>query len=315
MSRKRKPNRGNPANKARRVTIDDPLLKAKIEFYDRFDWKRFHQRARQFKTLDLSDPTLDVVAEVRDVVRGNDPEGSVFPFSWDSYITGQLWRARKISRDKGLLGYTVGDLWEPPSILARQGRLNRSGESLLYTCSDPWTALREARVEGEGTGFILIKYVITRELPLLRLGAPNPDTQLSPGHQAVEAAISQFVLDVIRTPAGDHGPDTYRFTYNLLNEFYPLNSGREIGWQYESTRVPGDMNIALPGARAREVLEPRGLVVGRVDYDESLTNFGVQFLDWTDTVEPIPPYGNIPFETFKKINPGPKQTPLDLLPN
>lgn len=317
MAKSRKRIRKLKADRPRLHPEDREIRRLKEAYYSKFEMSAFDAKRDRFEALDLGSPELSVVDEVKRVVGVEGLDSQLFPFSWDSWDPGQIhvWRARRISRDKAIVGYVPEDLWEPPSRVVGQGRFNEGREPLFYACLEsPFTALREARVSGEGAGFILMKYALTGgELRVKRVGVPNSDPDIRPRYRKMERQVVQFVVDTIRTPAEEHGLSTYGFTRDLLHEFYPLKGGHELGWRYESIQVPGTWNVALPAMVAHELLELRGVVVGRIAHDNGGHDFSVNFLDWTEDCEPRDG-GFIGFPTFG-ASPGPGETMLDLLPD
>ncbi|MGC0252156.1 RES family NAD+ phosphorylase [Pseudactinotalea sp. Z1748] len=297
---------------------DQFLVEQKEAYYSNFDWDEYRARRDRYWKLDLSRSDVDAPAEVRHVIQAGNDQTALTSFSWHAWYPGEihLWRTRKVSREKAYQGYWVEDLWEPPPRKSIPGRFNHAGEPLLYAClDDPWAAIREARVAGRGDIFIVMKYALVGgELRVKRIGVPHPDSNLRWGHRAIEYEISMFIEAAIRAPAGDHGPDTYGFTRELLHEFYPLAGGQEEGWMYESVQVPQAWNLALPPNVAHRLLELRGVVVGVVaEEDNGGLDFRVEMPDWTDSVTPLNG-GRIGFPTFKpELKPG--QTPLDVLPD
>jgi RES domain len=291
------------------------MQRLKKRFYSTFKLDEFRRRRTEFLALDLSDPTIDVVGAAKHVAHPDPAIDRLLPFSWNAWYAGEVnfWRARAISRNKGIAGYYEEDLWEPPPRLVREGRFNRAGEPLFYAAVDnPGLALREARVRDVDQGFVLTKFALTAsQLRLIRVGPPNPDSTLTWREQVIEAELCKFLEDAIRSPAEDRGVSTYNFTHDLLREFYELSDPSMDGWLYQSAQVDGEWNIALPAETAHSSLKVRGMIVGRVEGMDGPKITEVAFRDWADYTC-ILDSGEVRFPTE---NVDPAQNPIYLLPD
>ena len=200
-------------------------------------------------------------------------EDWVFPFSWDEYLPGtDFWRVRRVTPQQLQAGLTVGDLWEAPREFVPAGRLNLPNESLLYTClGNPLGPMAEAGLEA-GDTFIMIWYRLLEPIVFKRVGVTNPDRDLTDQEQRIEEALSSFIRDVLAIPADKHGARIYALTQQVLRQFYPLDSGWETGWTYESTLSAGLLNAAIEAETAHAKLAVNSLIAGRV---ESIDQTGV----------------------------------------
>lgn len=288
------------------------LLRRKKAYYSGFRLDDFRRRREEFRALDLGDPKFDVVAAARVVTQSPSTTDHLLPFSWESYYPGDavLWRARAITREQGIAGFFEEDLWDPPRSLSGTGRMNKAGERLLYASLDtPGIALRESRIAGVGQRFAMAKFGLSRRMTLMRIGPPNHDPSLTFRERLLEAEIGAMLEDAIRSPTADRGPDTYRFTRELLHHYYPLPDEHH-GWLYRSARDIREWNVALPSSRARSVLEFRGVVIGYVASDRGPRDLDVSYADWA-THEDVLPNGRI---GFPNRNVAPAENPVDLLP-
>ncbi|MET0979502.1 MAG: hypothetical protein ABWX63_11850 [Paeniglutamicibacter terrestris] len=257
------------------VHIEPPAEEATVnrlkrKQYRNFDESKFDQRVTDFEKLNFTDPTIDLLNAVENVLRQTPEGGFVLPTSWDEFPPGRLlWRARSISREALRVGdVTPSDLWEAPQQNVAPGRLNAANEPVLYAClGRPLETLLEARLTQPGDTFLLVGYNIWKPLVLHRIGVTNPDSSLSKEHQRIEEKISRFVAESLSIPALNDDPRIYAFTRQLLRTIYMLEPEREVGWAYASTLAgPDVINVAIEPQAARARLEVVTVIAGQVEH-------------------------------------------------
>lgn len=178
------------------------------------------------------------------------PSGTVF------------WRCRAF-QDVSELGPAFAShagAWEPPAAARPSaGRVNRAGESLLYTCAVwPTAAPVEARV-ADGAPFALMKYAAVREVTVADIRATSTYAPLSPAAQTAQAAVLKFYRDVFHG-AGDE-PGSYLLSELVAKDFFDLPN--QDAWMYESVLAPGELNIAFRADRAHDALRLVGVALQR----------------------------------------------------
>lgn len=245
------------------------MTELKRSHYAHFDLQDLRSNINSFfanLTRFSADENLD---RILNIVQVNDR--LLFPFSWDEYPTGEKFvRARKMTREQLLAGITVPDLWEAPAKQTSPGRLNRLREPLLYACAAGPNGngcdlgpLRETRLTA-GDGFILIEYILEGPTSFKRIGISNPDPSLTLKEKLIEEELSKFVTNLMALPALEGSDDTYALTQRVLRSFFPLDSGWESGWIYESTVAAGVINATFETAPAHEKLRVGCVVAGMV---------------------------------------------------
>ncbi len=271
MSERRRPSvwHPKPVGRVEPPADADTVTRLKQEHYANFDLTAFDRRVEAFRQVDMSDPNVDVVEAVEQVLRAGPDAGYILPHSWDELPAGTiLWRARGMTAEALRAGcITDSDLWEAPVQRTGAGRLNRPSEPLLYTCVDmPLGALSEARVTTAGSGFMLIGYEVREPIYVRRIGVSNADDALSREQQLIEERVTRFVAvaEVVSTPADALGTTGYAFTQRLLQHLYSLEPGWESGWIYASTLESDLLNVALEPAPAHSQLALRAVVAGQV---------------------------------------------------
>lgn len=150
--------------------------------------------------------------------------------------------------------------WEPPAAARPSaGRVNRAGESLLYTCAVwPTAAPSEARVT-DGAPFALMKYVAVREVTVADIRATSTFAPLSPAAQTAQAAVLKFYRDVFYG-AGDE-PGCYVLSELVAKDFFDLPN--QDAWMYESVLARGELNVAFRADRAHDALRLVGVALQR----------------------------------------------------
>lgn len=247
------------------------LAELKRPFYSNFDLTAFHENVSAFWSRNFTDRAETILEAMMQTVH---IDGDwIFPFSWDEYLPStDFWRVRRVSPEQLQAGLTVGDLWEAPREFVPAGRLNLPNESLLYTClGNPLGPMMEAGLEA-GDAFIMIWYRLLEPIVFKRVGVTNPDPDLSGQEQRIEEALSIFIRDVLAIPAEKHGAGIYALTQQVLRQFFPLDSGWETGWTYESTRFAGLLNAAIEAEAAHAKLAVKSVIAGRI---ESIDQAGV----------------------------------------
>lgn len=245
----------------------------KRRYYSNFDLMSFRRKRQRFWNLDLTDPTLDIVNEAREVVRSNNmlPNSSLIPHSWDELPVGTfLWRAREMNgRAVTHVEISESDLWEPPKSKVSSGRFNLSGEPLLYACKAlPIDTLSEARITDIHTPFILVGYETAEPLYLRRVGVTS-DPSLTPRQQRIEIELSEFLAQIVSIPEDALGALTYGFTQRILEYYYELEPNWESGWMYLSTLIQiappievEPLNVALEPSAAHAKLRIITVILG-----------------------------------------------------
>jgi len=239
------------------------LVELKRLFYSGFDLNAFNENVAAFWSRDLSERAEDLLEAIIQTMRIG--EDWVFPFSWDEYLPGtDFWRVRRVTPEQLRVGLTVSDLWEAPREFVPAGRLNLPNEPLLYTTlGNPLGPMREAGLEA-GDTFIMIWYRLLEPIVFKRVGATNPDLDLTDQEQRIEEALSVFIKNVLAIPAEQHGPCIYALTQQVLRRFYPLDSNWETGWTYESTLTSGTSNAAIEVEAAHAKLAVNSVIAGRI---------------------------------------------------
>ncbi|MDR6637516.1 RES domain-containing protein [Paenarthrobacter nitroguajacolicus] len=183
-----------------------------------------------------------------------------------------LFRARWIEdKDKQLR--TTSDIWEPKAEhVSRAGRLNSSGESILYTSlASPRTALAECRFE-VGDVFAMSRFEAKDLLSAIVVGFAPLMPGLSEENGRKLQVIQDFLDESFSSKAGRDDPEPYRLSRLLALEFWDMPKQMSSGWAFRSTVDPtgSGWNISFRPARGRQSLRYKEThLYELLDYDET----------------------------------------------
>lgn len=165
---------------------------------------------------------------------------------------------------------TVGDIWTPPTGTS-SGRVNRSGQPILYTSAEwPAVAHRESGAE-LGEIVALSCFAVTDDLELLNLDDMDPQWALNISQQRKWAKLAEFYRWAFRHSGIATGnpahllPQVLTLDFNML--IPPL-----VGYGYRSVLVdsPEAINVALDEQQAASRLRLIGTTVWQIGKPKSL---------------------------------------------
>lgn len=189
-----------------------------------------------------------------------------------------LWRGRKLAPDDHIVPLremrTVADAWEPPAANVNSaGRLNKLGESLLYTTyGDPSAVPDEIRV-ADDEWFSLIKYKVVKRTTLTGIGLSPSTEHLSAaaaaGANAVAGYFQRQYSRKIRTSDGSQ----YALSELIAKYNFDLPPDVHHGWIYRSVEHSHSLNITFRPPEAHLRLELAGVCICKADRTAEQTMF------------------------------------------
>jgi len=233
-------------------------------------------KIKQFRSLDFRVLSEDEIDErIQNVLIHN---GRYSFYSNHCTINkGYMYRVRKIE-DSHLLqvnNYVESDFWDPPAEYAKQGRLNRKGESLLYTAiSRPLTAVQEAKIQ-KGEHFLLIVYEVVKDIEAIEIGG-NFDSQYSGilNHCSKDKIIlnneivNSFLIDEFRRDVGEGTEYLYKLSRTIAGCFGFPNAGTGFdGIKYPAAFDASEWNVCLLPQKARESLRLKNAFIAEHHYE------------------------------------------------
>jgi Flp pilus assembly protein TadD/RES domain-containing protein len=170
-------------------------------------------------------------------------------------LGADLYRARIISEPAQIASQE--DVWMAPPAYIGAGRLNDSGEPLLYTAVNGATALYEVRAK-PGDMVALTRFRVTRQFQSMWLAGAIDEPGLSLASQRKLSPIMRFIEGVFTQEVRSDESHRYIAPDLLAKEFFNVPTKIDA-WTYRSVADPADdlgaVNTCIRGERAKELLE------------------------------------------------------------
>lgn len=134
---------------------------------------------------------------------------------------------------------TTADVWQPaPAFVRSAGRLNSSGESILYTSrEDPTTAVHECRFEVSDM-FAMTRFSAKEAFESTRVGEDPATPGLNADDIRKLGVIQGFLDQAFSAKADAANPDPYRLSRFIAYEFFDLPPDLMKGWAFRSVMDP-----------------------------------------------------------------------------
>jgi len=190
--------------------------------------------------------------------------GSTFSFTTEmrSYEQGQtFYRVRALPPEDTSIPLKtirrIEDAWEPPKqFVNTQGRLNKIGQSILYTCpGDAELAIDEARARSSKY-IALIVYKSSRKINVAVLGDYANSTL--PKDERSKLFYSFLNNEFSRlVQKGSEG--RYSITRAIADTYF--NYPEQDAWCYRSVQSPEKFNVAFLPGKAKSSLDLVGIMI------------------------------------------------------
>lgn len=257
--------------------------------YADLDPEEFQRRATDFAALDLTCCSVSTLRnELMHVLTPPGRSGFTLVPQVRTVPAGTcFWRGRVLPTDDHVLPLRTirrtADVWESPTNLAQQMRLNKQGEPLLYTTLDhPHAVPAEVRLP-TGSNLALILYQASQELHLNCIGLPANWDGLDPEQAGAAALVHEFLAKQFLRRVSDHGHEYY-LSELVAKDLFDLPEECQDGWSYPSVAQAGAVNVAFRPSVAHSKLELTGVALRRVRSDaDSVTFEGLAFSDGAPT--------------------------------
>ena len=167
---------------------------------------------------------------------------------------------------------TVQDLWEPPQIrVVKPGRLNKIGESLLYTSpGDPLTAVKEMRLNA-GNWYALIRYTAKRDVKINIIGGEYDYVKLGYTNKKaimVHELYNSFLRDEFSRDVVEGTEYFYRISERIAKDYFDLPREIQDAWCYASVIDKQRYNTCFRPTAAHEVLHLDGAMICKKGFDD-----------------------------------------------
>ena len=226
---------------------------------DRVSLSEVQNRIAMFRRLPFDQMTYkDVHKAVGDVVFVSIPNGehmAMMPWTVDYHQPGSLfYRGRK---DK--IPMCIDDCWNPPASKVRPSRLNRGGESMLYTSpSNHQVVLDEIGAKPKDAVSLII-YRVSKRIRVIVVGVGVHRSYLTEEQAKKQDVLFEFLYSEFTRPVEPGHEHLYQISQVISKKF--LHEGpKQDGWRYPSVKTGEYWNVCLLPDRARDKLELVGVV-------------------------------------------------------
>ena len=260
-----------------RLTIDNKAIqKITNDFYQSINPIEVQKKIRDFRRLNfktISDG--DLMTAIMNVLCINGVFS--YPVNIQTIKKGShFFRVRKLRGNSIPFENfnKISDMWEPPKEkITKRERLNKVGESLLYTTlANPFIAIQEARIH-EGDTYALIKYVAKDDVKINVIGGdydlnniPFSDNNAI----IVFNLINDFLRDEFSRDVGEGTEYLYRISENIAKDWFDLPPSDQHAWAYSSIQDKKIYNICFRPNIGHELLQLLGAQICKKDASEEI---------------------------------------------
>jgi len=231
------------------ITMNDYLFKVdvhklldKIENFKRLNIKKMNEK--------------QIRKEIMEVLLFDDK--SVLQQRTSKFETGKvIYRIRKLKNCDipNLEMKAVQDAWNPPDKFVRRQRLNKSYESLLYTCFEVDTALEETKIK-ENESFALICYEIIDDIKATLIGINNDFSEYDDNDRLKLRIINNFLKDEFTREVGEGNEHLYKLSEIIAKDYFDLPPRAvQDAWCYSSIANKSAINLCMRPDIATEKLK------------------------------------------------------------
>lgn len=233
------------------------------------DINKLKEKIRVFQNIDvktMSDKDLEKsIFEVLSIKADGDVMLSTTLSEYSLFRIGRrFYRVRKLknmdmpnSDLKNVAAY-----WNPPKKYVKHyGRLNKPGESLLYTALNPYTAICETNLAA-GDPFVLCIYEAIKPLRFSWIGGrTNYDFNGIKDRKTIEylEIIRRFLIDEFTRIVPKGQEFLYRITETIVKNYYTFPE--DNGWRYPSIKNNFEDNICFHSERVMYNVKLVGAII------------------------------------------------------
>ncbi len=159
----------------------------------------------------------------------------------------------------------LSSYWNPPrKYVKHYGRLNKPGESLLYTALNPYTAMCETNIQ-VGDSFVLCVYESIKSLRFSWIGgSANYGFNGIKNKKAIEVqeTIRDFLVNEFTRVIPEKQESLYRITKIIANKYYTFPN--DNGWRYPSIKNNFEDNICFRSECITQAIRLVGSIVATI---------------------------------------------------
>lgn len=181
----------------------------------------------------------------------------------------RLYRIRKLDIEDYYIPLKVlaieQDVWNAPVEKCKLGRLNKDGESLLYTSvQSPNVCVEEMDIE-DGQNFCLIVYEAKKEIKATLIGVWKDCQELSKDENLKMRMITNVLRDLFTRDVGTGTEYLYRLSERIAKDYYDLPRDCQDAWCYPSVAAKQGYNCCFRPDVAKDVLNLVGIQICTVN--------------------------------------------------
>lgn len=175
------------------------------------------------------------------------------------------------------------DVWATPKYLAKQGRMNKRNESILYTCPINQTVAFEEMNLLPSELCCLIVYEAKSEIKVAKV-VSRPDFEDATEEENIKLnLIYDFLHMEFTRDVGEGNEHLYRLSETIAKNYFDLPP-RDVqdAWCYPSVALKPHVNVCFREEIAREVLRVSFVLIGRRGEFEHSDKFNViKIAEWS----------------------------------
>lgn len=244
-----------------------PSLKEHLRFVDLHE---LHDKISAFRRLSFQKLSREQLSkEISDVLCFKTPRGQcavLTPASSSYPARTRFFRVRKLMSDDTRFPLrdmrVEADVWSPPANVVRKGRLNREGESLLYTSPiNPKVAVEEMKIP-DGENFSLIVYEAVEEIKVACIGITPELPELDRNELLKLRMLNDFLAHEFTRDVGSGTEYLYKISEIIAKDYYDLPQDMQDAWCYPSIAEKPSVNVCFRPEVARKKLRLLGVQIG-----------------------------------------------------
>lgn len=191
------------------------------------------------------------------------PRGVTFP------VGTRFYKIRKLDKGDDHMPFKTmskeQDAWNAPKERCTLGRLNKDGESLLYTSIQSPNACVEEMNIGDGEKFCLIVYGAKKDIKATLIGIWQNNQTLSEDENLKMRMITNILGDLFTRDVGKGTEYLYRVSERIAKDYFDLPPDCQDAWCYPSVAAKLGHNCCFRPDVAREVINLIGVQICSVN--------------------------------------------------
>lgn len=249
-----------------------PNYEEVVNYLRKVDIHKLQEKISNFRKLDIKNISeVDLFQNIYKVLCEGNLGFKYIPNIGKYNINKVFYRARILGDIDDLenVMQTKQDFWSPPEKFVKNyGRLNKPGESLLYTAPNPITCVNELKIEPEQV-FVLIKYkAIDKIKANIICGDYDYDGMNIKDEKAkfVNEMLNNFLKEEYSREVGIGTEHLYRTSEMIAKNFFDLPPMVfQDAWAYVSTFDKKSYNVCFRPDIAQMKLMLDGAVIAKTD--------------------------------------------------